>query len=260
LIKKKHYNKSLKLVIFASFNDLTINLLLLMTKNLPNSLNLLHVNNFQELISTPFQGTTNAISWSRELEGDFEEIVNAIAFEGTMLEIDEEDLLALELSEAGKVARETILSDFRSLSELGSSPVLNIIANYEADEHPFFPTDVYSFHVDRSPIATDTFLCTYFGDASELISNEDAIQKIQVPEIREKIEKAYVGEATDFDAFVSEHFFDLHYQALEDATIIRADIGHIWRIAVDHPESKVLPCVHRAPKETSGRKRLLLIC
>ncbi len=231
-----------------------------MTKTFPNSSNLLHVSNFQELISIPFQGTTNAISWSRELEGDFEEIVNSIAVEGTMLEIDEEDLLAMELSEAGKVARDTILSDFKLLSELGASPVLNIISNYEADEHPFFPTDVYSFHVDRSPIATDTFLCTYYGDPSELISNEDAIQKIQVHDIREKIEKAYVREATDFDAFVSEHFFDLHYQALEDATIIRAGIGHLWRLAVDHPESMVLPCVHRAPRESSGKKRLLMIC
>ena len=93
-----------------------------MKDSLPNSSNLLHVSNFQELISTPFQGTTNAISWSRDLEGDFEEIVNAIAFEGTMLEIDEEDLLELKLSEAGKVARETILSDIKLLSELGASP------------------------------------------------------------------------------------------------------------------------------------------
>ncbi len=231
-----------------------------MTKTFPNSSNLLHVNNFQELISTPFQGTTNAISWSRDLEGDFEEIVNAVAFEGTMLEIDEEDLLALELSEAGKVARDTILSDFKLLSELGASPVLNIISNYEADEHPFFPTDVYSFHVDRSPIATDTFLCTYYGDASELISNQDAIQKIQVPDIRKKIVQAYSGEAKDFEAYVSEHFFDLHYQAVEDASVIQAGIGHLWRLAVDYPGSNVLPCIHRAPIEKKGSKRLMLIC
>jgi hypothetical protein len=231
-----------------------------MIKNLPKSSNLLHVNNFQELISTPFHGTINAISWSRKLKGDFEEIVNAVAFEGTMLEIDEEDLLELELSEAGKVARETILSDFKLLSVLGASPVLNIISNYEADEHPFFPTDVYSFHVDRSPIATDTFLCTYYGDASELISNEDAIQKIQVPDIREKIEKAYVDEPTDFETYVSEHFFDLHYQAVEDASVIKAGIGHLWRLAVDYPGSNVLPCIHRAPIEKNGSKRLMLIC
>ena len=231
-----------------------------MTETLPNSSNLLHVSNFQDLISTPFQGTTNALSWSRELAGDFEEIVNAFHFEGTMMEIDEEDLLGLELSEAGRVARETILTDFKLLSELGASPVLNIMTHYEADEHPFFPTDVYSFHVDRSPIATDTFLCTYYGDASELIPNEDVIQKIQIPEIREQLVQTYTGKEADFEAYLRENFFDLHYQALDDTKIIQAGIGHIWRLAVDHPESKVLPCVHRAPKEKSGKKRLMLIC
>jgi len=231
-----------------------------MTKTFPNSSNLLHVSNFQELISIPFQGTTNAISWSRELEGDFEEIVHAIAFEGTMLEIDEEDLLALELSKAGKVARETILSDFRLLSELGSSPVLNIINNYEADEHPFFPTDVYSFHVDRSPIATDTFLCTYYGDASDILPNEFAEQKIWIPEIRKKLRKEFTGDEADFEDYLIENFYDLHYEVITEGKEINLGIGHLLRLAVDHPESKVLPCVHRAPKETSGRKRLLLIC
>ncbi len=231
-----------------------------MTEILSNSSNLLHVSNFQDLISSPFQGTTNALSWSRELAGDFEEIVNAFHFKGTMMEIDEEDLLLLELSEAGHVARETLLSDFKFLSELGASPVLNIITNYEADEHPFFPTDVYSFHVDRSPIATDTFLCTYFGDPSELIANEDAIQKIQIPEIREQLLKTYTGKKADFETYLRENFFDLHYQAIDDARVIQAGVGHLWRLAVDHPESKVLPCVHRAPKEASGKKRLLMIC
>jgi hypothetical protein len=219
-----------------------------------------NVSTFQDLISTPFQGTTNAISWSRELEGDFEEIVNAIHFEGNMVEVDVEDLLDLELSGAGKVARETILSDFRLLSEFGASPVLNIISNYEVDEHTFFPTDVYSFHVDRSPIATDTFLCTYYGDASDILPNEFAKQKIWIPEIRKKLRDEFTGEEADFENYLIENFYDLHYEAIAEGKEINLSIGNLWRLAVDHPNSKVLPCVHRAPKETSGRKRLLLIC
>lgn len=33
------------------------------------------VTNFQDLISTPFNGEMNAICWTRELTGDFSEIV-----------------------------------------------------------------------------------------------------------------------------------------------------------------------------------------
>jgi len=57
-----------------------------------------------------------------------------------------------------------------------------------------------------------------------------------------------------------EHFFDLHYQAKPNTQPTNLGIGHLWRLAVDHPESQVLPCVHRAPKEKKGESRLLLIC
>ena len=226
---------------------------------LPTS-NLLEVNNFQDLVSTPFQGLINAISWKRELVGDFEEIVQAIIFNGNMVEIDEKDLINLDLSEAGKLAREILLTDFKLLKEHGVSPVLNIINNYEEDEHPFFPTDVYSFHIDRSTIATDTFLCTYFGETSELISNDEVVQKIQVHETREKLLQIYEGKAANFDSFLQENFFDLHYQALPKSTVISTKIGHLLRLAVDFPESHIKPCVHRAPRENIGRKRLLMIC
>jgi hypothetical protein len=63
----------------------------------------------------------------------------------------------------------------------------------------------------------------------------------------------------NFETFLSEHFFDLHYATKPNTQPIKAEIGHIWRLAVDQPSSKVLPCVHRAPKE-NGKKRLLLIC
>lgn len=55
-------------------------------------------------------------------------------------------------------------------------------------------------------------------------------------------------------------FFDLHYQPKPDAQPVNLGTGHIWRLAVDHPTQKVLPCVHRAPVEKDGEYRLLLIC
>ena len=76
-----------------------------MIKHTQTTPHLLHVSNFDDLINTPFKPPINAISWSRELAGDFEEIIHAIDFEGNILELDEEDLMALNLSEAGKTAR-----------------------------------------------------------------------------------------------------------------------------------------------------------
>lgn len=222
--------------------------------------NLLFVNTFEELISTPFAGKINALSWKREIEGDYEEIVNAFEFQENIIEIDPTVLKNLTLSEAGIIARNTILNDYALLQNQGASPVLNIIKYYEEDtSFPLFPTDVYSYHVDRSPVATNTFLCTYFGSPSELIPNEQAIQKITIPEIREQLFSLFEGKATEFETFLSDHFFDLHYQSKPDTNPIQAETGHIWRLAVDHPSSKVLPCVHRAPRE-NGKKRLLLIC
>lgn len=219
------------------------------------------VTNFKDLVSTPFRGAVNAMHWSRQLVGDFAEIANHIALDENITVLEEEELLALSLSEQGQLARDIILQDLRALEAHGASPILNIIKCYEQDDtYPFFPRDVYSFHVDRSPVATDTFLCTYHGACSEILPNAQAIQKIRIPEIRDELKRLYDGAAADFESFLTEHFFDLHYQPKPHAQPVRLGLGHLWRLAVDHPESPVLPCVHRAPKETDGQNRLLLIC
>ena len=230
--------------------------------DIPNADNqILLVNDFQELLSTPFEGQINAMCWTRKLSGDFSEIVRKLAPLENILVVDEEMLSELALSEEGQLAREILLNDLRTLKDHGASPVLNLIRSYERDNHhPFFPTDVYSFHVDRSPVPTDTFLCTYHGESSELLPNSQAKQKILVPEIRHELEKLYTGEVDGFDSFLSENFFDLHYQPKPDARPISLGIGNLWKLAVDHPASKVLPCLHRAPKEKAGESRLLLIC
>lgn len=219
------------------------------------------VSSFQELVSTGFAGDINALCWSRELTGDFAEIANKIEFSENMVQLDHEGLMELELSEEGQLAREILLSDMKLLQEQGASPILNVINYYERDDvYPFFPRDVYSFHVDRSPIPVDTFLCTYHGAASDILPNSQAIQKILVPEIRAELNKLHDGPEDGFEAFLSENFFDLHYQAKPEARTINLGLGHIWRLAIDHPESEVLPCIHRAPLEKNSERRLLLIC
>ena len=219
------------------------------------------VTNFQDLVSTPFHGKINAICWARKLIGDFSEIVNQIEQNGNIRVLDLEELRELRLTEQGQHARDLLLNDLKVLKAHGASPILNLIKCYERDDsYPFFPTDVYSYHVDRSPVPVDTFLCTYYGESSEILPNAQAQQKVLVPEIRAELKKRYDDADEGFESYLSEHFFDLHYQAKPNARPICLGLGHLWKLAVDHPDSQVLPCVHRAPKEKNGQNRLLLIC
>jgi hypothetical protein len=233
-----------------------------MMNNLSDINNQIHnVLNFKDLVSTPFKGKINAMCWTRNLIGDFSEIAKKIALNENMAELNMEELRELQLSEQGKLARKILLNDMSSLKAHGASPTLNIIKNYDRDDaFPFFPTDVYSFHVDRSPIPTDTFLCTYHGASSDILPNSQAIQKIQIPEIRAKLKKLFGESDKGFESFLTEYFFDLHYQAKPNAQTINLGIGNLWKLAIDHPKSKVLPCLHRAPKEKKGENRLMIIC
>ncbi|MDI1222573.1 MULTISPECIES: DUF1826 domain-containing protein [Acinetobacter] len=219
------------------------------------------VTTFSELVNTTFQGEINAICWNRDLLGDFKEIVSKLELKENITEVSTEDLLALQLSEKGILARDIILSDIQLLTDFGASPSLNLLKHYERDQDlDFISTDVYSYHVDRSPIETDTFLCTYHGAASDIISNDQVEQKILIPEIREKLKALHDGLETEFETFLQEYFFDLHYQPKPNSEPVNLGSGHLWRLAVDHPTQQVLPCVHRAPVEKDGEYRLLLIC
>jgi len=216
---------------------------------------------FSELVNTDFNGEMNALCWYRNLEGDFAAIVDQLQLKENITEVYPKDLLALQLSEKGNRAREIILNDMRLLADFGASPILNLLKCYERDdEFDFISTDVYSYHVDRSPIATDTFLCTYHGQSSDIIPNAQAEQKVLIPEIRKKMAALHNGPSEEFEDFLKDNYFDLHYQAQPNAVPVNLGLGHLWRLAVDHPKQQVLPCIHRAPIEKEGEYRLLLIC
>jgi len=232
-----------------------------MNKTFSSSSQIGIVNTFSELVHTDFKEEMNALCWHRNLDGDFKEIANQLSLKENITEVSPEDLMALSLSEKGNIAREIILNDLKLLTEFGASPSLNLLKCYERDdEFDFISTDVYSFHVDRSPIATDTFLCTYHGVASDIVPNSQAEQKILIPEIRAKLKELHDGAEEEFEDFLKENFFDLHYQLHEGAVPINLEQMHLWRLAVDHPKQQVKPCIHRAPKENDGEYRLLLIC
>lgn len=219
------------------------------------------VADFSELVRTNFKGAMNAICWQRDLPGDFQEIVAKLELDENITEISTADLDALQLSDQGNVARKIILNDLQLLTDFGASPSLNLLKCYERDDElDFISTDVYSFHVDRSPIATDTFLCTYYGAASDILPNDQVEQKILIPEIRAKLQHLHDGPEAEFESFLAKYYFDLHYQPKTDAQPINLGTGHLWRLAVDHPTQQALPCVHRAPIENVGEYRLLLIC
>lgn len=233
----------------------------MIAQNNSNQLQVLIVSSFNELVDTAFSGKNNAINWQRNLEGDFEEIVKQLILKDDITVISIDDLNDLDLSNEGIKARNILINDLQQLTDFGASPTLNLLKCYERDtEFDFISTDVYSFHVDRSPIPTDTFLCTYYGASSDIVANENVEQKILIPEIREKLFELYDGHIDGFEDFLKEYFFDLHYLIRPGVDPINLGLGDLWRLAVDHPEQKVLPCVHRAPKENKDEYRLLLIC
>ena len=220
------------------------------------------VGSFAELVSTPFAAGVNALCWERELRGDFGEVVARLGPGEGITPLEEAQLRRLPLSAAGREAVAAMVSDLTLLRAHGLEPSLDIIHGYRRDDAPAgLATDVISFHADRAPIAADTYLCTYHGAPSEGLRNDEARRRIDVPELRAELLRRFGGEDDEaFREHLRESCHDLHYAPLPHARPFRFGVGHLWRIAVEHPESPVPPCIHRAPDTgPEATPRLLLI-
>lgn len=224
------------------------------------------VGSFDELVNTPFAGAVNALCWPRVLPGNFEEIVEQLAVWPGITTLDEERLLGLTLSDAGRVARDILLEDQARLRAHELAPVLDCILGYahenlSADETGPVATHVQSWHVDTATAIADTYLCTYAGPCSEGLVNEEAARRVDMPETRAELLRDYGGADDEgFAEFLSEHYYDLHFVPLPGARPYLFGRHNLWRIACDYPGSPVLPCIHRAPDTIPGAPaRLLLI-
>lgn len=220
------------------------------------------VGSFEELVMTPMRDGINALCWPRTLAGDFGEIVEKLGVGRGITSLDETRLLALELSDTGLAAREILLQDQELLRSRELQPSLDCIKGYENEiDTELVRTDVQSWHVDSATVEADTYLCTYFGAASEGLRNEEAVRRVDVPELRWELLQLYGGvDGEGFREFLNENYLDLHYKPLPHALPFSFGMGHLWRIAIAHPESRVPPCIHRAPATLPGQPpRLLLI-
>lgn len=237
------------------------------------------VHSFDDLVSARFADGVNAICWERVLPGNFREVAEYLGKGGGMgrgiSPIEEVRLAGLaeegKLSEAGRVAVEVMQEDLRRLRELELEPVLDFVNGYvprvpedgeEVDAGAaVVRTDVCSWHVDSATCEADTWLCTYHGRSSEGLRNEEARRKVDIPEIRAELLRAYGGEDEDgFAEYLNDHYYDLHYAAVEGARPWLFGQGCLWRIATAHPGCAVPPCIHRAPDPVEGETgRLLLI-
>lgn len=220
------------------------------------------VSSFEALLAVPFADGLNAICWPRTLTGDFGEVAARLGTGAGITTIEEARLAALPVSAAGKAAVATLLADQRLLREIGHAPVLDCIHGGLRDEDAgCVPTDVHSFHVDSATVPTDTFLCCYTGLASEGLRNDEALRRVDVPGLRRQLLEGFGGADGDaFLAWLTANFHDLHYAPVAQARPFSFGVGNLWRIAVEHPGSRVPACIHRAPAHQPGQPpRLLLI-
>lgn len=220
------------------------------------------VGSFEELINTRFDEGVNALCWPRSLPGDFQEVITLLNCEDGVNQLNVGVLEALPLSPEGRLAAAAMIDDERRLRALELSPVLDCILSYPRDdESGCLPTDVYSFHADSAPVEADTYLCTYAGAPSEGLRNEDALQRIAIPEQRALLLKEFGGKDDgEFLEYLAESCHTLHYSPARGAKPFSFGIHNLWRIAIEYPGCPVPPCIHRAPDNPpGGQPRLLLI-
>ena len=219
------------------------------------------VRSFEELRTTPFAEGINALCWERTLPGDYAEVIAKLGPGEGIVPLEDERIRALDLTPAGLLAVEAMLADQQLLRDHDLAPSLNCV--YDCVRGPdagVVPTDVTSFHVDSAPVEVDTWLCTYHGSCSEGLRNEDALLKVEIPEVRAALLKEYGGADDEgFAEFVHEHSYDSHYAPKPGAVHYPFGTFALWRIATRWPGSPVPPCIHRAPENHPGSPRLLLI-
>lgn len=222
------------------------------------------VDSFEALVTTPFGPRVNALCWPRRLAGDYGAVATLFQDESDILSLDADSLLDLRggLGAGGRAAVDQMLQDLALMQDHGLAPSLECVPHYRRDDAGrALATDVYSFHADRAPVAADTYLCSYNEAATQGLRNEEARRCMEDAATRERILAEFSAQGGgDFDAFLRDNCYDLHYSPLAGARPFDFGLGHLWRIAIEYPGCPVAPCLHRAPPTGKGRPpRLLLI-
>ncbi len=146
---------------------------------------ILCVASFHDLVSSPFDAGINAFCWKRELAGDLSESVDRIKLNENLETVSEQELNELEVSEQGKLVRETFAAAVsRKTISLIISLLIFSCSNHQDKklengipcEDPTIPIKVFSSSISSSKYIGQEFPTCFesaFSDSTVLVAKTE---------------------------------------------------------------------------------------
>ncbi len=227
--------------------------------------------NQADMLSRKFGSHANVILHTRELKGDFNEVVAVChkLFAGKNQHLTQKDVteaLTPHLSDAGRQATGIIIEDLKAMTSAGCKDArLRVVYGYEDhNENAPMEDNEHHFHIDGGDMTRGRILAPYTDPASEGLTPEDAIACLSLEKYTELFKQAWKKSAPDesLESYIRgmKMIYGGYYEPAAGKEPFAFRAGDIWRQAVMQMKQAGGPpaFVHRGskPKDASTPRLL----